>query len=51
MIAIPRITRAATGIVMSCPSVLIQLSESHSEKQTHNRPAAIVSATRSFSGM
>jgi hypothetical protein len=36
---------------MSCPSVLIQLRDSHSEKQNHNAPATNVSAIRSFNGM
>jgi len=43
--------RIASGVVMSCPSVLIQLRDSHSEKQTHTRPATKVRTTRSFSGI
>jgi len=40
----PVITRIASGSVMSCPSVLIQVRDSQSEKQTHRMPARKVSA-------
>ena len=50
MIAIPKITAIASGIVIACPRVSIHGSESQNEKQNHNAPATNVSTTRSFNG-